>query len=488
MTDINLRTRTGALVGAAVLGALCAVSGTASAQSAVGPVVAPADGSLTYKGITLYGIVDVGVQYMQHGAPFSDYFMASSSDVVQKFGNHSATGVTSSNLSQSRVGLMGIEPTGFGDVQGIFRIETYFNPSSGDLSDALKSITQNNGKTISATCATITATNGGCQTTNLDSSIAGEAFEQAYVGLSSATYGSITFGRQNSLLADGVAKYDPNGASQAFSLIGLSGTTAGAGDTQDRRFDDSVKYVQAVGPIHFGGLYKFGQSYGGANTAVQADLGGEMVGLSVDAYYTYVRDAIAASPLSVAQLAVATAAPYYLSSNNSVSGTISDNTSVAVMGLYNVPAVPLKLYVGYENIWYKNPHNPLAIGADDIGGYKLGAVNNNAFPHEKILQVFWAGAKYTVAKKLDLTVAYYGLHQSEYATGAALAGCAANDVSAGTCTGNEQVASVDADYRWTKRFDTYAGVMYSKVNGGLANGFIFFTNTIDPTIGFRFRF
>jgi predicted porin len=486
---INSNSGKRSLIGAAVLGALCAFSGTVQAQSAVGPVVAPADGSLTYKGITLYGIVDVGVQYMQHGAPFSDYFMASSSDIVQKFSNHSATGVTSSNLSQSRVGLMGIEPLGFEDFYGVFRLETYFNPSSGDVSDALKSVTQNNGRTNSLTCATVSATNAGCQTTNLDSSIAGELFEQAYVGISSATYGSITFGRQNTLLADGVSKYDPNGASQAFSLIGLSGTAAGGGDTQDRRIDDSLKYVQGIGPIHFGGMYKFGQSYGGANTAVEANFGGEMAGLSVDAYYVYIRDAIAAGTLTVPQLAAATAAPYFLPSDKAVAGTVSDNTSMELMALYNVPAVPLKLYGGYEYIYFKNPRNPLAIGFDDIGGYKLGSVNNTAFPHEKILQVFWAGAKYTVAKKLDLTGAYYGYHQSNYsATTAALNGCAVNDLSAGTCSGNTQVVSLDADYRWTKRFDTYAGAMYSKVNGGQANGYVFYTHSIDPTVGFRFRF
>jgi hypothetical protein len=92
-----------------VLGAVCAVSGVAHAQSAAGPVPQPADGSVSYKGITLYGIVDVGLGYENHGAPFSDYFMASSADLIQKNGNHSAFGVTSNNLSQSRIGLQGIE-------------------------------------------------------------------------------------------------------------------------------------------------------------------------------------------------------------------------------------------------------------------------------------------------------------------------------------------------------------------------------------------
>ena len=72
--------------------------------------------------------------------------------------------------------------------------------------------------------------------------MAGQAFQQSFAGLSSPTFGTITFGRQNTLMADGIAKYDPNAASQAFSVIGLSGAAAGGGDTEDRRLDDSIKY------------------------------------------------------------------------------------------------------------------------------------------------------------------------------------------------------------------------------------------------------
>jgi predicted porin len=156
-----------------------------------------------------------------------------------------------------------------------------------------------------------------------------------------------------------------------------------------------------------------------------------------------------------------------------------------VMALYNVPVVPLKVYAGYEYIQYRNPDTPLAIGFDDIGGYKLGAVNNAAYAHEKLLQVFWAGAKYTFVKKLDLTAAYYGYHQASYATGA-LAGC--DGTQAGTCAGHTTAASIDADYRFSKRFDTYAGVMYTSVSGGQANGYLFATDTFTTTAGFRFRF
>jgi len=47
--------------------------------------------------------------------------------------------------------------------------------------------------------------------------------------------------------------------------------------------------------------------------------------------------------------------------------------------------------------------------------------------------------------------------------------------------------SVVADWRFAKRFDTYAGLMFSKVSNGLASGFLH-TSTIDPTIGLRFTF
>ena len=457
------------LSGALLLAAMLTATGVAQAQSTMGPIPQPADGSLTLHGITLYGIVDIGLQYESHGAPFSDYFPAGSADIVQKNSNKSQFGATPSNLSQSRVGLQGLEALGVGDWYGVFKLETYFNPQSGEISDALKSLVQNNGRTAAT------------QTTNIDSSIAGQIFEQSFVGLSSATFGSLTFGRQNTLLADGIAKYDPQGASQAFSLIGLSGTTAGGGDTEDRRVDSSLKYVEHVGPVHFGAEYKFNGASGAANTLVEADIGAEYLGASIDAYFGHVRDAIAVAALSAAQVADLPGLGF--SPSNSLTATISDNTTYGIMALYNFGAP--KIYAGYEHIQFANPTTPLAAGFDDIGGYKLAFVNNAAFPNDKSLQVFWAGAKYTVLSKLDLTAAYYGYKQNSYGIGKN-AGCATN--VAGTCSGTEAAVTFSADYRFTKRFDVYGGVMYTNVAGGLASGFDFSTNTVDPTIGFRYRF
>jgi predicted porin len=462
---------------------LLAATGLAHAQSAPAPA-APKDDSLTYHGITLYGIVDVGIQNQTHGAPISDYFVGGSAEIVQKNSNGSVTGVTPSNLSNSRIGLQGLEPI-VGDWSGVFKLETFFNPQSGQISDALKSLVQNNGRSLAN------------QNTNVDSSASGQTFIQSYGGFSSKTFGTITFGRQNTTLADGIAKYDPNFASQAFSLIGISGTAAGGGDTQNRRLDSSVKYAgsfsAAAGAVaHLGAQYKFNQSTGSANSAVEVSFGGEYAGASVDAFYAKVKDAVAISALSAAQVAAlpglcpnplpAGGSCVSASPSNALSATVSDNTTYAIMGLYNMGV--LKLYGGWEHIKYSNPATPLPAGFN-VAAYTMAFVNNTAYANDRTLQVYWAGVRYTVIPELDLVGAYYGYKQNAYGTGAN-AGCSTN--KSGSCSGTLDDISFDAVYRLAKRFDGYAGVMYSGVRDGLAAGYPFHTTDIATTMGIRFKF
>ena len=478
-----MQSRTTLILGAGlgvVIGMTAVPWKAAEAQSAAGSppatigTTAPVDETLTWHGVTLYGIVDIGLQYDTHGAPFSDVHPAGSANIVQKNSRQSVTGATPSNLSQSRVGLQGVEPL-LGDWSAVFKIETFFNPQSGQISDALKSMTLNNGKTA------------GQQTTNLDSSVAGQAFQTAYVGASSKTFGTLTFGRQTGWVADGVSKYDPNYASQAFSLIGMSGTYAGAGDTEDRRFDNALKYALPIADVgRLGLLYKFNNANGSSNSAFQADVGGDFAGLSVDAYYSKVNDAISASPLSAAQVADLPALGY--SVTNSLSATISDNTTFSAMGSYKIDV--WKFLAGYEHMKYANPTHPLAAGFADIGGYILAFVNvqsgpKSTFVDDKVLNVYWAGVRYTALPGLDFTAAYYGYHQNSYATGAN-AGCSTN--IAGNCSGRLEAISFDAVYAFTKRLDGYAGAMWSEVLDGVANGYAFQRTNINPTIGVRFKF
>jgi predicted porin len=439
----------------------------ALAQQKTGPGIT-SDDALTWHGITLYGVIDVGVQFDTHSAPFTPYRPAASGNIVRQNDYQSTVGLTPSNMGQSRVGLQGIEPINE-DWAAVFQIETFFNPQSGEIANSLKSLTTNNGKALTA------------QSIGVDGSSAGQAFQTAYVGVKSARFGTLTFGRQLTLLSEGTIKYDPNYNATAFGLLGASNTYSGAGSSEDNRLDSMLKYSFSFEDlVHAAALYKFNGSNGSANTAVQADVGGDFAGFSIDAYYSKLNSAITASSLTAPQLALLPASGY--SATNSVVGTISDDTTYSLMALYKYD--PLKFFAGYMNIKYQNPKNPLKAGFDDIGGYVLAFVVNTAYNDTKTVQVYWTGVRYSVAPDLDFTAAYYGYRQNAYGTGTQ-AGCSTSAHS--TCSGSFEAFSFDADYHFNPHFDAYAGAMYSGVRDGAASGYIYSTN-INPTIGVRYKF
>jgi predicted porin len=438
-----------------------------AAQQKTGPGIT-GDDALTWHGITLYGVVDIGLQYDTHGAPFTPYRPSASGNIVRQNSHQSVTGLTPSNMGQSRVGLQGIEALS-DEWSAVFQLETFFNPQSGEIADSLKSLTANNGKKLTD------------QSVGVDGSSAGQAFQTAYVGLKSKRFGSLTFGRQVTLLAEGTIKYDPNYNASAFGLVGASNTYSGAGSSENNRLDSTAKYsLDLNNLVHVNALYKFNGSNGPANTAFQANIGGNFSGLSADAYYSKVNSSITAASLSAAQVAALPDLGY--SASNALAATISDNTAYALMALYQFQ--PFKFFAGYEHIKYANPNTPLSAGFNNIGGYVLAFVNNNAYSNSKSVQVYWTGARYTVISGLDLTVAYYGVHQDAYGTGTQ-AGCSSSAHS--VCSGSLEAFSFDVDYRFTKRFDAYAGAMYSGVHDGMASGYIY-TNNINPTVGVRYKF
>src|SRR5580704_5099610 len=293
---------------ASVLIAALSACPAALAQQKTGPGIT-GDDSLTWHGITLYGVIDLGVQFDTHSAPFTPYRPAASGNIVRQNSNGSVVGVTSSNMGQSRVGLQGIEPLN-DDLSGVFQLETFFNPQSGEIADSLKSLAVNNGRSLTA------------QTVNVDGSSAGQAFQTAWVGLKSARFGTLTYGRQVTLLMEGVIEYDPNYNASAFGLLGASNTYSGGGSQEDNRLDSMLKYVVDFNHlVHLGALYKFNGSNGSGNTAFQADIGGNFAGASVDAYYSKVNSAITTTSLTAAQVA---GLPAGDSNSNSLAATISD--------------------------------------------------------------------------------------------------------------------------------------------------------------------
>jgi len=446
------------------------------------PAAAPASGpkksdsgALTWNGITLYGTVDIGVEYVSHGAPLSQTWGPGLPSFIQNFSNHSITSVNGNGLSQSKIGISGVEPIpGLEGWTGIFRLETGFNPWSGRLVDGPASLAADNGK-----AAAVKISAG-------DSSRAGQAFNGvAFAGLSNKTFGTLTFGRHNGLMLDLLSKYDPQLQAQAFSPIALSGTSGGLGATESNRLDNSLKYNLTVGPVRVAAIHAFGSDGYFPQNANEFTIGTDLGGFSIDALYGLVHGEVAAASLSAANGTALNTAPQPLpgwSLGNTLAGTVSDNTGYSVQMSYNAKEYfPIKVYAGWERIKFNNPSHTLPVGTQILNGYILGVVNNTAFNVQKILQISWVGARWSITPDFDLTAAGYGYNQKSFNAN----GC--TNASATSCAGEMADISLVGDYHFTKRFDAYAGVNWSRVQNGLASGFLF-TSEYSPMVGVRYNF
>ncbi len=443
-------------------------AGAAPAAAAIGgtPPI-PANKALTYLGVTLYGTVDLGIGYQTHGTPLNSIYGSGVEELISRNSNRSLVSLVPNGLSYSNIGLRGTEPVLPG-LAAVFNVQTAFVPTSGQLANGPGSQVQNNGVALNR------------QSSMGDSSRAGQALnQQAYLGLSSPRYGTITFGRQNTFTLDGVIAYDPLFASNAFSVIGYSGATGGGGDTEDSRLDSSIKYLVNFGPVHAGAMVQVsgqnGKSVNATNSGgrddYQFDIGVTYGGLNLDAIYSQTYDAVSTSSLTAAQTVTAPV--------GSLAGSVSDNNAFMLLGKYKIGK--LTAFLGFENILYSNPRDPLGVGSTALGSYALGVINNTAYNNNKLLEVYWGGVRYSLTPKFSINAGYYRQHQNSYSGN----GC--GNTSLGTCRGDLNAESLMVDYRLSPRFDVYGGAMLSHVNNGLASGFIYNT-TIDPTVGARFAF
>lgn len=430
---------------------------------------------LSWYGLTVYGTVDMGVTWQSHGTPRDTKSPAGNEYVLSKNSNRSQWNLAPNGLSQSVIGIRGNELFA-PDWAFVFTLEAGFDPYSLKLSDGPGSVAQNAGVPLDQ------------QNSNADSSRAGQFYNsQGYMGVSSPTYGTLTIFRQNALTLDGVIAYDPLGASYAFSPIGYQGTTCGVGDTEDCRFTTALKYRVSKGPFRAAALWQFGgySAGNGSNGAYQLQGGGDIPNVaggivSLDGIYSYVKDAVG---ISLAGNTLPATLPQVLTA------TISDNSSW--MALTRYTKGPVKLYGGYERIQFSPPSDPQASFTDIAGDFLCAGcaaanntnISNTAFnAHDKILQVFWVGARYALTDDWTLMSGYYQYLQNSFGTGAAC-----SDSSKSTCSGTYRAVSLAADWQFAAKFDAYAGFMWQTVGAGLANGFLH-RHTIDPAVGFRFRF
>jgi predicted porin len=180
--------------------------------------------------VTLYGVLDEGINYTNNAGRGHVYELASG------------------DAQGSRWGLKGAEELG-GGLKAIFQLENGFDVSSGRFNQG------------------------------------GRMFgRQAFVGLSSVPYGTLTFGRQYDSVVDYLAQTTANGA-----WGGLLFSHPYDNDNTDNTFrlDNSVKYSSpSLSGFQFGGVYSFSNDTGFANNRAYS-FGGQYAygGLLVAAAY-----------------------------------------------------------------------------------------------------------------------------------------------------------------------------------------------------------
>ncbi len=476
---------------------------------ASGHEFATTDCALTWHGITLYGAYDVGFGWVSHGTPQSATNYEGES-LVNRNGNKSRFLVAPNNLSQTGLGIRGKEEFLPG-WSVVFNASTGINPQSGQLANTSLTDIQNNGLPRAS------------YSTVVDGARAGQPFnDEFYGGISSALFGTLTFGRQRALGTDTMLAYDPASGSYAFSYIGYNGTMAGGGDTEDSRWDDALKYRLAYGPVHFGAMYKFVDGSGGCysasstwtaanctaekphNTAYGFDFGEDYRKFSADVVYQHYNQAISVlNPLLGPQ---SPTQPYestlnsintnpinganLIGTSNTVYGIVTDNS--AIMGAAKYTWNPFKFFGGYEYIRQTNPSHPLGVGALDQGGYLMSGVEDNNLDSPKHVQIWWTGVKYALDSKTDITLSWYHQQQNDFRVPST---CSPTAGFRASCAGTLNEVSLYADHHFTKRFDAFAGIAYSWVSGGLAIAIphgpgvpYYYDNNLAPTIGGRFTF
>jgi|HubBroStandDraft_4_1064222.scaffolds.fasta_scaffold57042_2 predicted porin len=490
------------------------------------------DCQLIWYGVRFYGTVDLGGLYQTHGTPFDKNFPTGASYIVGAGGTGATNrtagwGLAPNALSQSNVGVEIKEPVAPGGWTFVARGELAFDPYSGLLANAPQALQDAKGTAQNTEALPFDSSRWGWLNTN------------QYVGLSQPFWGTLTFGRQNTLQLDEINAYDAMGGSYAFSPIGYSGKAGGSGDTEDARWTTAIKYR-----VNFGDWLRIGvmgqpiggsnggyNSYNPNNGAIAGNIGTDIrhLGpglLSMDVVGTYERDAVNISAMYPGQVLNATGTPLTFPADAALKATLSNQATVSVAGKYSFgswgpeqplvakapaappPVFPLTLYAGYEWIQFSNPSDPQntsfiddgftfnnsgGVNHGSIATANLTSINNNAFNSlcgtgtgcgNEIFQVFWAGAKYGITRDLDITGAYYEYWQNQYVNGV---GICVNPGAHSQCAGTFQVYSAVLDWRFLPKWDTYVGVVYSIAEGGISNGDIQ-NNNLAGVGGVRFRF
>lgn len=333
--------------------------------------------------VTLYGLLDEGFVY--------------SNNVKTTGGGHSRYAVSSGNINGSRWGLRGSEDLG-GGLKAVFVLENGFILSNGTFGQQGR-----------------------------------EFGRQAFVGLSSSQFGTVTLGRQYDSVVDFLGPLSLTGTGYG----GYLATHPYDNDNLDDSFriSNSVKYMSAnYNGLKFGGVYGFSNAANGFN---------QNRAYSAGVSYTFAGFNVAAG---------------YMQINNSLSGSTPTSTTGAVSDAV-ISAARQRVYGAGINYAF----GPAVVGFvftqakyDNAGqGATAGSVSFG-LPAGAYLRFnnYEANARYSVTPAWNISAQYTFTQARE-------SGFAAG----GDSSPKFHTASLMTSYSLSKRTDVYAQGVYMLVNG-----------------------
>ncbi len=477
-----------------------------------------ADCPISAYGITLYGTLDLNASYLHEGvekSPAADKINYG----IQRNAYESKWLAGYNGLSTSVIGLKMKEDlvrVGLPGWSLIGVLEAGVNPYSGMFFNGPRSLADNNARSAGAF---------PFQNANFDGSRAGQwDNSQGYLGISNPVYGTLTFGRTNSLALDVTSAYDPV-ASTAFSTLGFSASFAGFGTSPTARPNTAFTYRLTYQSFRAAFQAQVG-SYGignATNGMYQGQLGFDFGSLSIDGVLSWAKDAVSLSSFGGSSNACITPANCFININNQffdpnsvLKATLSNNFGAELVAKYKWD--PFTFYGGWIYARQMNPSDDFLTGFPTIaqgifvppgsfnssGVYTNSAVTVNNFDIQKVLNTFWFGVRWKIRSDLEAMGGFYYQNQNNFNPSACTGSGAF--ISSSKCGGSQDGISFLLDWKPVKRVDIYAGVLVSNVYGGLANGFYststvlipgtttaFSVNTArtqnyDPTVGIRVRF
>ena len=376
--------------------------------------------------------------------------------------NGNSFGFMQGGESASRIGFKGSEDIG-GGTKVIFTLEQGVNTDNGSQ---YATGLPGNGKT--------TVGMGNLSNTG-DSSNQGQLFNRgAFAGVSNDKWGTLTAGRQQTLMLDNIGGYDPVNAQQ-FSPLAFSGSFGGGGTTDNARANGALKLKEKFMGFDVNALYAPGGYAGnnGAGTRLEGQIGYEATKWGVQALTSFQEDATALSGVTygtafVPGAGVVSPTGSATAGTNQVNATVYNTRSVQLTGKYS-PMDKLWLKAGMQYMNLGTPSNFQYLSGQPVlpDGSGFSVFSYTAATTPVIKNTFWFGGNYDFTPVIKGSLGYYQQNANQSGT---------------TLSGKTTYISAMAEYYLSKRTNLYAAASQVNFTGSAVGAASYSNANVQPTV------